>query len=54
MERAQMRAAYSFIIPAYMLYISFVLAPVLLTVVLSFMYYDPQLSGTHCALPRWP
>ena len=45
MERAQMRAAYSFILPAYVLYISFVLAPVLLTVVLSFMYYDPQLGS---------
>lgn len=45
MERAQMRAAYSFILPAYVLYISFVRAPVLLTVVQSFMYYDPQLGS---------
>ena len=41
-----MRAAYSFILPAYVLYITFVLAPVLLTLVLSFAYYDPQL-GSH-------
>lgn len=45
MERAQTRAAYSFILPAYVLYISFVLVPVLLTLVLSFMYYDPQLGS---------
>ena len=45
MERAQMRAAYSFILPAYVLYVCFVLAPVILTLVLSFMYYDPQLGS---------
>lgn len=48
-----MRAAYSFIIPAYVLYIAFVLAPVLLTVVLSFMYYDPQLGSRWVGLDNY-
>ena len=42
----QERAGYLFVVPAVVLYLTFVLAPVILTVVLSFAYYDPQL-GSH-------
>jgi multiple sugar transport system permease protein len=42
----QARAGYLFVMPAVVLYLTFVLAPVILTVVLSFAYYDPQL-GSH-------
>ncbi|WP_291303797.1 sugar ABC transporter permease [Devosia sp. 67-54] len=42
----QARAGYLFIFPAMVLYLTFVLAPVIVTVVLSFAYYDPQL-GSH-------
>ena len=42
----QQRAGILFAMPALVLYVAFVLAPVLLTVVLSFAYYDPQL-GSH-------
>jgi multiple sugar transport system permease protein len=41
-----MRAGYTFVFPAMLLYVTFVLAPVVVTVVLSFAYYDPQL-GSH-------
>jgi multiple sugar transport system permease protein len=43
---SQMRAGYTFVFPAMLLYLTFVLAPVIVTVVLSFAYYDPQL-GSH-------
>lgn len=41
-----MRTGYAFVFPAMLLYLTFVLAPVIVTVVLSFAYYDPQL-GSH-------
>ena len=43
---SQARAGYLFVFPAMLLYVTFVLAPVILTVVLSFAIYDPQL-GSH-------
>jgi multiple sugar transport system permease protein len=43
---SQTRAGYIFIFPAMALYVVFVLAPVILTIVLSFAYYDPLL-GSH-------
>ena len=42
----QARAGYLFVFPAMVLYLAFVLAPVIVTVILSFAYYDPQL-GSH-------
>ena len=42
----QARTGYLFVVPTFALYLTFVLAPVVLTVVLSFAYYDPQL-GSH-------
>jgi len=40
--RAQSRAAYLFVLPSLSLYIVFVLAPVVVTFILSFSYYDPM------------
>jgi multiple sugar transport system permease protein len=42
LERAQMRAGYLFILPSFLLYTVFVLAPVIVTFILSFTYYDPM------------
>lgn len=46
LERAQARAGYLFVLPTSVLYLTFVLAPVALTVILSFSFYDPML-GSH-------
>jgi multiple sugar transport system permease protein len=43
---SQMRTGYALVFPAMLLYLTFVLAPAIVTVVLSFAYYDPQL-GSH-------
>ena len=43
---AQTRAGYLFILPSAVLYAVFVLAPVIVTFVLSFTYYDPM-AGSH-------
>ena len=42
LERAQRRAGYLFVLPSFVLYAVFVLAPVIVTFVLSFTYYDPM------------
>ena len=42
LARAQTRAGYFFILPSFVLYAVFVLAPVIVTFVLSFTYYDPM------------
>jgi multiple sugar transport system permease protein len=42
LERAQARAAYLFLLPSFSLYLVFVLAPVIVTFILSFTYYDPM------------
>jgi multiple sugar transport system permease protein len=46
LEKAQNRAGYLFILPSSVLYAVFVLAPVIVTFVLSFTYYDPM-AGSH-------
>jgi multiple sugar transport system permease protein len=46
LEKAQTRAGYLFILPSFVLYTAFVLAPVVVTFVLSFTYYDPM-AGSH-------
>jgi multiple sugar transport system permease protein len=46
LERAQTRAGYLFILPSFVLYAVFVLAPVVVTFILSFTYYDPM-AGSH-------
>ena len=45
LQRVETRAGYLFIVPALLLYLVFVLAPVLVTCVLSFTYYDPMLGS---------
>jgi multiple sugar transport system permease protein len=46
LERTQSQAAYLFVLPSFALYLIFVLAPVIVTFVLSFSYYDPM-QGSH-------
>ena len=41
----QTRAGYLFILPSFALYAVFVLAPVVVTAILSFSYYDPMLGS---------
>ncbi|KFL32167.1 sugar ABC transporter permease [Devosia riboflavina] len=45
LERAQARTGYLFVLPTTVLYFTFVLVPVVLTVVLSFSFYDPMLGS---------
>ena len=45
LQRVETRASYLFILPALLLYLVFVLAPVLVTCVLSFTFYDPMLGS---------
>lgn len=45
LARAQTRAGYLFALPTLVLYFTFVLAPVAVTVILSFAYYDPMLGS---------
>jgi multiple sugar transport system permease protein len=42
LAKAQMCAGYFFVLPSFLLYAVFVLAPVIVTVMLSFTYYDPM------------
>jgi multiple sugar transport system permease protein len=53
LERAQMRAGYLFILPSFTLYVIFVLAPVVLTFVLSFTYYDPMAGSRWVGLENF-
>lgn len=46
LSRAQARTCYLFVLPTMVLYLAFVLVPVVLTVVLSFAFFDPML-GSH-------
>ena len=45
LNRAQARAGYLFVLPSLALYLVFVLAPVVVTCVLSFAFYDPMLGS---------
>jgi len=45
LARSQALTGYVFVLPTALLYLTFVLAPVLVTVVLSFTYYDPMLGS---------
>jgi len=40
LRKAQMQAGYIFVLPSILLYAAFVLAPVVITIILSFTYYD--------------
>lgn len=45
LDRAQARAGYIFILPTALLYATFVLAPVVVTFILAFAYYDPMMGS---------
>ncbi len=53
LARAQARAGWLFVLPTSVLYLAFVLAPVALTVVLSFAYYDPMLGSRWVGLENF-
>jgi multiple sugar transport system permease protein len=53
LQRAQARAGYLFILPSFTLYVVFVLAPVALTFVLSFTYYDPMAGSRWVGLENF-
>ena len=53
LERAQARAGYLFVLPTSVLYLTFVLAPVALTVILSFSFYDPMLGSRWVGLENY-
>ena len=42
LSRAQARVGYLFIVPTAVLYVTFVLAPVVVTAILAFTHFDPQ------------
>jgi multiple sugar transport system permease protein len=45
LARAQARTGYLFVLPTSVLYLTFVLAPVVVTIILSFAYYDPMMGS---------
>jgi multiple sugar transport system permease protein len=53
LEGAQARAAYLFVAPAFLLYATFVLAPVAVTFILSFSYYDPMAGSRWVGLDNF-
>ena len=53
LARAQARAAYLFVAPSLALYAVFVLAPVVVTFILSFSYYDPMAGSRWVGLDNF-
>src|ERR1700723_2151215 len=53
LEKAQTRAGYLFVLPSFALFVVFVLAPVVLTFVLSFTYYDPMAGSRWVGLENF-
>jgi len=53
LARAQARTGYLFVLPTSLLYFTFVLAPVVLTFILSFSYYDPMLGSRWVGLDNF-
>ena len=53
LTRAQARAAYLFVLPSFALYSLFVLAPVVVTFILSFTYYDPMAGSRWVGLENF-
>ncbi len=53
LDHAQRRAGYLFVLPAGLLYLTFVAAPVLVTLVLAFAYYDPMLGSQWVGLDNF-
>lgn len=53
LKRTQARTGHLFVLPAFALYTAFVLAPVAVTFILSFMYYDPMLGSRWVGLDNY-
>lgn len=53
LDRAQTRAAYLLLAPSFALYAVFVLAPVVVTFILSFSYYDPMAGSRWVGLDNF-
>jgi multiple sugar transport system permease protein len=53
LDQAQARAGYLFILPSFVLYATFVLAPVVVTFILSFTYYDPMVGSRWVGLENF-
>jgi multiple sugar transport system permease protein len=53
LAKAQTRAGYLFILPSFLLYTVFVLAPVVVTFILSFTYYDPMAGSRWVGLENF-
>src|SRR6201985_596304 len=53
LEKAQTRAGYLFVLPSFALYAVFVLAPVIVTFILSFTYYDPMAGSRWVGLENF-
>lgn len=53
LHRAQTRVGYLFMMPSFVLYLTFVLAPVLVTIYLSFTAYDPLAGATWVGLDNY-
>ena len=53
LHRAQAISGYLFVLPAFALYLAFVLAPVVVTCVLSFAYFDPMQGSRWVGLDNY-
>lgn len=53
LDWAQARAGYLFVLPSFVLYATFVLAPVVVTFILSFTYYDPMAGSRWVGLENF-
>jgi multiple sugar transport system permease protein len=53
LSRAQARSGYLFILPTAVLYLTFVIAPVVITTMLAFSYYDPMLGSSWVGLDNF-
>jgi multiple sugar transport system permease protein len=53
LHRAQATTGYLFVLPATVLYLTFVIAPVIVTTILAFAYYDPMLGSQWVGLDNF-
>ena len=53
LRQAQAATGYLFVLPTTVLYLTFVLAPVIVTMVLSFSYYDPMMGSQWVGLDNF-
>jgi multiple sugar transport system permease protein len=53
LQRAQALSGYLFLLPSFALYLAFVLAPVVVTCILSFAYFDPMLGSRWVGLDNY-